>query len=130
MSRFKEAVQPMCSTPAQQLLDTSYLSRFKNFRILIWFSWNLWMCLWAFSSLNPRHIKKIVLRAVKRFVSCTSIEQIVFKQIVTGDEVLALIHLFLLKKLLCICTVGLFDQVSSWSSLCGWTQKFCSQQPF
>ena len=71
------------------------------------------MCLWAFSSLNPRHIKKIVLRAVKRFVSCTSIEQIVFKQIVTGDEVLALIHLFLLKKLLCMCTVGFFDQVSS-----------------
>ena len=57
MSRFKEAVQPMCSTPSQQLLDTSYLSRFKNFRILIWFSWNPWMCLWAFFFLNPRHIK-------------------------------------------------------------------------
>ena len=24
----------------------------------------------------------------------------------TGDEVLALVHIFLLKKLLCICTVG------------------------
>ena len=29
-----------------------------------------------------------------------------FKQIVTGDEVLALVHLFLLKKLLCMCTQG------------------------
>ena len=28
-----------------------------------------------------------------------------FKQIVTGDKVLALVHLFILKKLLCICTV-------------------------
>ena len=40
------------------------------------------------------------------FTSCTSIEQTLFKQIVTGDEVLALVHLFLLKKLVCICTVG------------------------
>ena len=29
-----------------------------------------------------------------------------FKQTVTGDEVLALIYLFLMKKLLCICTEG------------------------
>ena len=48
----------------------------------------------------------IVLRAVKRFASCTSIEQTLFKQIVTGEEVLALVHLFLLKKLLYMCTVG------------------------
>ena len=53
------------------------------------------------------------------FTSCTSIEQTLLKQIVTGDEVLALVHLFLLKKLLCICTVGFCDQASSWSSLCG-----------
>ena len=46
----------------------------------------------------------IVLRAVKRFASCTSIEQTLFKQIVTEDEVLALVHLFLLKKVLCMCT--------------------------
>ena len=43
----------------------------------------------------------------------TSFEQTLFKQIVTGDEVLALVHLFLLKKLLCICTVGFCDQTSS-----------------
>ena len=48
----------------------------------------------------------IVLRAVKWYTNCTSIEQTLFKQIVTGDKVLDLVHLFLLKKLLCICTVG------------------------
>ena len=42
---------------ARQLLDTYYLSRFKIFRIPIWFSWDPWMCLWAFFSPNPRHIK-------------------------------------------------------------------------
>ena len=55
----------------------------------------------------------IVLRAVKEFTSCTSIEQTLFKQIVTRDEVLALAHLFLLKKLLCIFTIGFYDQASS-----------------
>ena len=129
MSRFKEVVQPVCSTTARQLLDTSYLSRFKNFRILIWFSWNPWICLWAFFSPNPRHIKGFVLRAVKRFTSCTSIEQTLFKQIVTGVKVLALVYLFLLKKLLCMCTVGFCDQASSWPSLCGWTEELCNQQP-
>ena len=72
----------------------------------------------------------IVLRAVKRYTSCTSIEQTLFKQIVTGDKVLDLVHLFLLKKLLCICTVGFCDQESSWSSLCRWTEELCSQQYF
>ena len=48
----------------------------------------------------------IVLRAVKWYTSCTSIEQTLFKQIVIGDKVLDLVYLFLLKKLLCICTVG------------------------
>ena len=48
----------------------------------------------------------IVLRAVKRFASCTSIEQTLFKQIVIRDEVLTLVHLLLLKKFLCMCTVG------------------------
>ena len=48
----------------------------------------------------------IVLRAVKQYTSCTSIEQTLFKQIMTGDKVLDLVHLFLLKKLLCICIVG------------------------
>ena len=42
------------------------------------------------------------------FASCISIEQTLFKQIVTEDEVLALVHLFLLKKLLCMCTTSSF----------------------
>ena len=46
------------------------------------------------------------------FASCTSIEKTLFKQIVTGDEVLALVHLFLLKKLLSMYTVGFCDQAS------------------
>ena len=50
--------------------------------------------------------------AVKEFTSCTSIEQTLFKQIVTGDEVFALVHLFFLKKLLCICIIGFCDQAS------------------
>ena len=50
--------------------------------------------------------------AVKQFTSCTSIEKTLFKQIVIEDEVLALVHLFLL-KLLCMCTVGFCDQASS-----------------
>ena len=28
-----------------------------------------------------------------------------------------------------MCTLGFYDQVSSWSSSCGWTEKLCSQQP-
>ena len=42
------------------VLDTCYLSRFKIFRISIWFSWDPWICLWVFFSLNPRHIKRSV----------------------------------------------------------------------
>ena len=34
----------------------------------------------------------IILRAVNRFASCTSIEKTLSKQIVTEDEVLALVH--------------------------------------
>ena len=37
----------------------------------------------------------IVSRAVKRYTSCTSIEQTLLKQIVTGDKVVDLVHLFL-----------------------------------
>ena len=48
----------------------------------------------------------IILRAVNKWTSCISIEKTLFKQIVTEDEVLALVHLFLLKELVCICTVG------------------------
>ena len=28
-----------------------------------------------------------------------------------------------------MCTVGFYDQASSWSLSCGWTEKLCSQQP-
>ena len=85
----KEAVfHSMCSTPAWQLIDTCYLSRFKIFKISIGFSWDLWMCLWAFFSPKPRHIKGFFLRAGKEFTSCTSIEQSLFKQIVIGEKVL------------------------------------------
>ena len=37
----------------------------------------------------------IVLRVVKLYTSCKNFEQTLFKQIVTEDEVLALVHLFL-----------------------------------
>ena len=69
----------MCSTPARQLLDTSYLSRFKKeTEILICFL-GISECVFGTSFL---------LRAVKVFTSYTSIEQSLFKQIVTGDKVL------------------------------------------
>ena len=37
----------------------------------------------------------IVLRAVKPYTTCTSFEQTLFKQIMIGDKVLDLVHLFL-----------------------------------
>ena len=37
----------------------------------------------------------IVLRAVKLYISCTSIEQTLFKKIVTREKVLDLVHLVL-----------------------------------
>ena len=49
------------------------------------------MCLGLLFS-KPKTYKKIILRAVNRFASCTSIEKTLFKQIVTEDEVLALVH--------------------------------------
>ena len=70
------------------------------------------MCFWAFFSPNSRHIN-FFFKGRQTFTSCTSIEQTLFKKIVTEDEVLALVHLFLLKKLLCMCTVGFCDQASS-----------------
>ena len=70
------------------------------------------MCFWAFFSPNSRHIK-FFFKGRQTFTSCTSIEQTLFKQIVTEDEVLALVHLFLLKKLLYMCTIGFCDQASS-----------------
>ena len=41
------------------VLDTSYLLRFKKFKIMVWFYWNPWMCFWAFFSPNPKHIKRL-----------------------------------------------------------------------
>ena len=61
------------------------------------------------------------------YTSCTSVEQSLFKQFVTGDRVCP--SSSLLKKLPCLCTVGFCDQVSSWSSSCGWIEELCSQQP-
>ena len=57
VSRFRSCLMPVCSTPIRQLLNTFYLSWFMNFRILIWFSWDPWLCVWAFFSPNPKHIK-------------------------------------------------------------------------
>ena len=31
--------------------------------------------------------------------------------------------------MLCLCTTGFYDQASSRSSSCGWTEELCSQQP-
>ena len=28
-----------------------------------------------------------------------------------------------------LCTVGFYDQTSSWSSSLGWIEEFCSEQP-
>ena len=44
------------------------------------------MCL-DFLFSQPQTYKKIILRAVKGGTSCTSIEQSLFKQIVTGDRI-------------------------------------------
>ena len=49
------------STSSRYLLDTSYLSRFKNFRFQFWFSWDPWIYLWALFSPNPRHIKGLTV---------------------------------------------------------------------
>ena len=59
----------------------------------------------------------IILRVVNKFASCTSIEKTLFKQIVTGDEVLTLVHLFLLKKLLCMCTIKHLLDLHHWNEL-------------
>ena len=61
------------------------------------------------------------------FTGCTSVEQSLLKQIVTGDRVCP--SSSLLKKLLCLCTVGFCDQASSGSSSLGWTEELCSQEP-
>ena len=72
--------------------------------------------------------KMIILRAVKEDTSCTSVKQSFFKQFVTGDTVVPY-FIILVKKLLCLCTVGFCDQASSWSSSLEWTEEHCNQQP-
>ena len=69
----------------------------------------------------------IILRAVKEYTSCTSFENSLFKQIVTGEKFCP--SSSLLKKLLCMCTVGFCNKISSWSLTCGWTEELCNQQP-
>ena len=49
-----------------------------------------------------------------------------FKQIVTENKICPS-SLFFVK--LYMCTVGFCDQASSWSSLLGWTEELCNQQP-
>ena len=58
----------------------------------------------------------------------TSVEQSLFKQFVTEDTVLPE-FIFLVKKLLCLCTVEFCDQAFSWSSSLRCTEELCSQQP-
>ena len=50
----------------------------------------MFLCVWDFFSHNPRH-KRIILRSVKVFISCTSVEQSLFKKIVTEDRI-CLVH--------------------------------------
>ena len=47
----------------------------------------------------------IILRVIKVFTSCISVEKNLFKQIVTGDTVFPQ-FIILVKKLLYLCTVG------------------------
>ena len=46
------------------------------------------------SFLTTLDILKDNFKAVKVYTSCTSVEQSLFKQFVTGDKVLPLVHLF------------------------------------
>ena len=120
-------LRKLFSPCAQHLLDTSYLLRFKNFRILIWFSWNLWMCLWTFFSFNPRHIKGLFWGPSKGGQVVQALSKLCSSKLWPKTKFCP--SSSLLKKLLCMCTVGFCDQASSWSSSCGWIEEFCSQQP-
>ena len=68
-----------------------------------------------------------MLRGVNKWTSYTSIEKTLFKQFAIGDEVLCLSSSFLWTSY-CVCApLGFCDQASSWSSLCGWNEKFYNQ---
>ena len=60
------------------------------------------------------------------FTSCTSVEQNLFKQVMTGDKICP--NSSFLKKLLYLCTVGFCNQASSWFSSLEWTEELCYQQ--
>ena len=115
---------------ARQLLNSNstdwHLSSFMKNRIqvLFWLQ-SVFMCL-SFLFSQPYTYKRIILKAVKEFTSCTSVEQSLFKQIVTLDKIFPSSSFL---RLLCLCTVGFYNQASSWSSSLGWTEKLCSQQP-
>ena len=67
------------------------------------------ICDYAFRLSFPTtlDIEKDILRVVKVYTSYTSVEQSLFKQFVTGDRVCP--SSSLIKKLLCLCTVGFYD---------------------
>ena len=101
-------VEPMM----QFLLHVTY-SCISYAYVLLFIIFDIFVTVWDFS--NCHSFSPSLLVYVSRIygTSCTRFEQTLFKQIVTGEEVLALVHLFLLKKLLCMCTVGFCDQASS-----------------
>ena len=70
----------------------------------------------------------IILRAVKDDTSCKSVEQSLFKQIVTRDRICPSSS-FLCKSCYVLCIVGFCNQASSWPSSSGWIEELCSQQP-
>ena len=82
------------------------------------------MCL-RFLFSQPQTYKRIILRAVNKDTSCTSVEQSLFKQIVTRDRVLPQ-FIFLVKKLLCLCTIGFCNQGASRSSSCDKLKNFAA----
>ena len=81
------------------------------------------MCL-SFLFLQPQTYKMIILRTVKVYTSCTSFENSLFKQFVTDDRVCP--SSSLLKKLLCMCTVGFCNQGTSRSSSCDKLKNFAA----
>ena len=82
------------------------------------------MCL-GFLFSQPQTYKRIILRVVNVDTSCTSVEQSLFKQIVTGDKVLPQ-FIFLVKKLVCLYTVGFSNQGASRSSSCDELKNFAA----
>ena len=96
----------------------------KNRFLVLFLLQSVFMCLGLlFSQLKT--YKRIILKAVKVFTSCISVEQSLFKQIVTKDTVLPQ-FIFLVKKLLCLCTIGFCNQGTSRSSSCDKLKNFAA----